>query len=78
MSDVVTGAVVRETFASIVGEMRRAVARSSCSAIVDEGCDFARVLVDAAGRLVAQSGEDHPFHIIPSSCVPCRPARLHT
>ena len=65
MSDVVTAAVIRESFASIVREMRRAVARSSYSSIIYEGYDFSCVLVDAAGRLVAQSGEDHPFHIIP-------------
>ena len=51
--------------ASIVGEMRRAVARSSYGSIVYEGYDVSCVLVDAAGRLVAQPGEDHPFHIIP-------------
>ena len=65
MSDVVSAAVIRESFASIVREMRRAVARSSYSSIIYEGYDFSCVLVDAAGRLVAQSGEDHPFHIIP-------------
>ena len=65
MSDIVTAAVIRESFASIVREMRRAVARSSYSSIIYEGYDFSCVLVDAAGRLVAQSGEDHPFHIIP-------------
>ena len=65
MNDVVTAAVIRESFASIVREMRRAVARSSYSSIIYEGYDFSCVPVDAAGRLVAQSGEDHPFHIIP-------------
>ena len=65
VSDVVSAAVIRESFASIVREMRRAVARSSYSSIIYEGYDFSCVLVDAAGRLVAQSGEDHPFHIIP-------------
>jgi len=65
VSDVVSAAVIRESFASIVREMRRAVARSSYSSIIHEGYDFSCVLVDAAGRLVAQSGEDHPFHIIP-------------
>jgi len=65
VSDIVSAAVIRESFASIVREMRRAVARSSYSSIIHEGYDFSCVLVDAAGRLVAQSGEDHPFHIIP-------------
>ncbi|WP_270936234.1 hydantoinase B/oxoprolinase family protein [Falsiroseomonas oryzae] len=61
----ITTAVVREAMASIVREMRRSIVRSSYSSIIYEGYDFSCVLVDAAGRLVAQSGEDHPFHIIP-------------
>jgi N-methylhydantoinase B len=51
--------------ASIVREMRRSIVRSSYSSIIYEGYDFSCVLVDGQGRLVAQSGEDHPFHIIP-------------
>ncbi len=64
-SGFITTAVVREGMASIVREMRRSIVRSSYSSIIYEGYDFSCVLVDAAGRLVAQSGEDHPFHIIP-------------
>ncbi|MDZ4735712.1 MAG: hydantoinase B/oxoprolinase family protein [Rhodospirillaceae bacterium] len=65
MSGFITTAVVREALASIVREMRRAMVRSSYSSIIYEGYDFSCVLIDAEGQLVAQSGEDHPFHIIP-------------
>jgi N-methylhydantoinase B len=61
----ITTAVLREAMASIVREMRRSIVRSSYSSIIYEGYDFSCVLVDGQGRLVAQSGEDHPFHIIP-------------
>lgn len=64
-ADVMTSAVVRESFGSIVREMRRSMVRSSYSSIIYEGYDFSCVLVDGRGRLVAESGEDHPFHIIP-------------
>lgn len=65
MSDFVTAAVVREALASVVREMRRSMVRSSYSSIIYEGYDFSCVLVDAKGQLIAQSGEDHPFHVIP-------------
>jgi N-methylhydantoinase B len=39
--------------------------RSSYSSIIYEGYDFSCVLLDGEGRLIAESGEDHPFHIIP-------------
>ena len=65
MSGFVTAAVVREALASIVREMRRSMVRSSYSSIIYEGYDFSCVLVDAKGQLIAQSGEDHPFHVIP-------------
>ena len=64
-SDLITTAVVRETFSSIVREMRRAMIRSSYSSIIYEGYDFSCAILDADGRLVAQSFEDHPFHVIP-------------
>jgi len=64
-ADLMTSAVVRESFGSIVREMRRSMVRSSYSSIIYEGYDFSCVLVDGQGRLVAESGEDHPFHIIP-------------
>lgn len=65
VSDFVTAAVVREALASVVREMRRSMVRSSYSSIIYEGYDFSCVLVDAKGQLIAQSGEDHPFHVIP-------------
>ena len=64
-SDLITTAVVRETFSSVVREMRRAMIRSSYSSIIYEGYDFSCAILDAGGRLVAQSFEDHPFHVIP-------------
>lgn len=64
-TDVATSAVLREALNSIVREMRRAMVRSSYSSIIYEGYDFSCVLIDGPGRLVAESGEDHPFHIIP-------------
>lgn len=63
--DLATSAVVREALSSIVREMRRSMVRSSYSSIIYEGYDFSCVLLDGKGRLVAESGEDHPFHIIP-------------
>lgn len=64
-TDVATSAVIREALSSIVREMRRAMIQSSYSSIIYEGYDFSCVLIDGKGRLVAESGEDHPFHIIP-------------
>jgi N-methylhydantoinase B len=65
MTDFITTAVIREQLAALVREMRRSIVRSSYSSIIYEGFDFSCVLIDGRGRLVAQSGEDHPFHIIP-------------
>lgn len=64
-TDAATSAVLREALSSIVREMRRAMVQSSYSSIIYEGYDFSCVLIDGQGRLVAESGEDHPFHIIP-------------
>ncbi|MCO5089522.1 hydantoinase B/oxoprolinase family protein [Bosea sp. (in: a-proteobacteria)] len=64
-TDVATSAVIREALNSVVREMRRAMVQSSYSSIIYEGYDFSCVLIDGQGRLVAESGEDHPFHIIP-------------
>jgi len=65
MRDPITAAVIRESFASIIREMRRSFVHSAYSSIIYEGYDFSCVLIDAEGNLVAQSGEDHPFHVIP-------------
>lgn len=78
MTDFVTTAVLREAFASIVREMRRSMVRSSYSSIIYEGYDFSCVLVDARGRLIAQSGEDHPFHVIPVAASVGRLLERHT
>jgi len=64
-SPLALSAIIREALGSIVREMRRAMVRSSYSSIIYEGYDFSCVLIDGQGRLVAESGEDHPFHIIP-------------
>lgn len=64
-TDVATSAVIGEALSSIVREMRRAMVQSSYSSIIYEGYDFSCVLIDGLGRLIAESGEDHPFHIIP-------------
>ncbi|MGV7643134.1 hydantoinase B/oxoprolinase family protein, partial [Mycobacterium kansasii] len=60
-TDVATSAVIREAMSSIVREMRRAMVQSSYSSIIYDGYDFSCVLIDGKGRLVAESGEDHPF-----------------
>ncbi len=64
-TDVATSAVIREQLSSVVREMRRSMVQSSYSSIIYEGYDFSCVLIDGQGRLIAESGEDHPFHIIP-------------
>jgi N-methylhydantoinase B len=64
-TDLVTMSVACEALGSIVREMRRSMVRSSYSSIIYEGYDFSCVLIDRHGRLIAESGEDHPFHIIP-------------
>ena len=64
-TDPATSAVLREQLSSVVREMRRSMVQSSYSSIIYEGYDFSCVLIDGQGRLVAESGEDHPFHIIP-------------
>ena len=76
-TDLVTMAVVREALASIVREMRRSMVRSSYSSIIYEGYDFSCVLVDRQGRLIAESGEDHPFHIIPVAGAVAGALKLH-
>lgn len=64
-ADLVTEGVVREALGSLVREMRGLMIRSSYSSIIYEGFDFSCAILDGNGRLVAQSGEDHPFHVIP-------------
>ncbi len=76
-ADLATSAVVREALSSIVREMRRSIVRSSYSSIIYEGYDFSCVLLDGQGRLVAESGEDHPFHIIPVAGAVAGAKKLH-
>ncbi|MEM8853814.1 MAG: hydantoinase B/oxoprolinase family protein [Pseudomonadota bacterium] len=64
-ADLITQGVLREGLSSIVREMRGLMIRSSYSSIIYEGFDFSCAMLDASGRLVAQSSEDHPFHVIP-------------
>ncbi|GGF50244.1 5-oxoprolinase [Azorhizobium oxalatiphilum] len=72
-----TAAVIREALSSIVSEMRRSMVRSSYSSIIYEGYDFSCVLIDGKGRLIAESGEDHPFHIIPVAGAIERALKVH-
>lgn len=65
--DLATSAIIAEALASIVREMRRSMVRSSYSSIIYEGYDFSGVLLDGEGNLIAESGEDHPFHVVPVS-----------
>ncbi len=76
--DMMTSAIVGEALNSIVREMRRSMVRSSYSSIIYEGYDFSCVLVDGEGRLVAESGEDHPFHIIPVAGAVAAARKVHS
>ena len=74
---LVFSAILREKLASIVREMRRSMIRSSYSSIIYEGYDFSCVLLDGEGRLVSESGEDHPFHVIPVADAVVQARALH-
>ena len=66
--DPITLEVLRETFSSIVREMRVTLVRTAYSSILYEGEDFSCVLMDGDAQLVAMSkGQDHPLHIVPIS-----------
>ncbi len=66
MIDPITLEVLRETFVSIVREMRVTLVRTAYSSILYEGEDFSCVLMDGEAQLVAMSkGQDHPLHIVP-------------
>ncbi|OGL18275.1 MAG: hypothetical protein A3F92_04030 [Candidatus Rokubacteria bacterium RIFCSPLOWO2_12_FULL_71_22] len=66
MIDPITLEVLRETFVSIVREMRVTLVRTAYSSILYEGEDFSCVLMDAGAQIVAMSkGQDHPLHIVP-------------
>lgn len=74
---LIFSAILREKLAAIVREMRRSMIRSSYSSIIYEGYDFSCVLLDGEGRLVSESGEDHPFHIIPVADAVVQARKLH-
>jgi N-methylhydantoinase B len=64
--DPITLEVLRESFSSIVREMRVTLIRTAYSSILYEGEDFSCVLMDGHAQLVAMSrGQDHPLHIVP-------------
>jgi N-methylhydantoinase B len=64
--DPITLEVLRETFSSIVREMRVTLVRTAYSSILYEGEDFSCVLMDGDAQIVAMSkGQDHPLHIVP-------------
>jgi N-methylhydantoinase B len=64
--DPITLEVLRETFSSIVREMRVTLVRTAYSSVLYEGEDFSCVLMDGDAQLVSMSkGQDHPLHIVP-------------
>ncbi len=64
--DPITLEVLRETFSSIVREMRVTLVRTAYSSILYEGEDFSCVLMDGDAQIVSMSkGQDHPLHIVP-------------
>src|SRR5262250_752833 len=64
--DPITLEVLRESFVSIVREMRITLVRTAYSSILYEGEDFSCVLMDGDAQIVAMSrGQDHPLHIVP-------------
>ena len=64
--DPITLEVLRESFVSIVREMRVTLIRIAYSSILYEGEDFSCVLMDGDAQIVSMSkGEDHPLHIVP-------------
>src|SRR5581483_8761433 len=64
--DPITLEVLRETFSSIVREMRVTLVRTAYSSVLYEGEDFSCVLMDGDAQIVSMSkGQDHPLHIVP-------------
>jgi len=62
--DLITLELVQEYLVSTVREMRATMIMTAHSSIIYEGHDFSCALLDAQGRLTAQS-EDSPAHVIP-------------
>lgn len=63
--DPITIEVVTERLIAIVREMRATMIRTAYSVTIYEMKDFSCSLFDAKGRLVAQSREDLPVHVVP-------------
>ena len=63
--DPITVEVVTERLIAIVREMRATMIRTAYSVTIFEMKDFSCALFDATGRLVAQSREDLPVHVVP-------------
>ena len=63
--DPITVEVVTERLIAIVREMRATMIRTAYSVTINEMKDFSCALFDGMGRLVAQSREDLPVHVVP-------------
>ena len=63
--DPITVEVVTERLIAIVREMRATMIRTAYSVTINEMKDFSCALFDGKGRLVAQSREDLPVHVVP-------------
>jgi len=63
--DPITVEVVTERLIAIVREMRATMIRTAYSVTITEMKDFSCALFDGEGRLVAQSREDLPVHVVP-------------
>ncbi len=63
--DPITVEVVTERLIAIVREMRATMIRTAYSVTITEMKDFSCALFDGKGRLVAQSREDLPVHVVP-------------
>jgi N-methylhydantoinase B len=61
--DAITLALIAETLASYVREMRTAVIRTAFSPMIHEGHDFSCAIMTATGELVAASEVDQPTHL---------------
>ena len=63
--DPITLEVITERLIAIVREMRATMIRTAYSVTIHEMKDFSCALFDRKGRLVAQSREDLPVHVVP-------------
>ncbi len=63
--DPITVEVVTERLIAVVREMRATMIRTAYSVTITEMKDFSCALFDGDGRLIAQSREDLPVHVVP-------------